>query len=49
MSEQKRALGEPKRVALGFPVVGVGASAGGLEALTKLVSLLPVDGGMAYI
>lgn len=49
MSEPKRALGEPKRVALGFPVVGVGASAGGLEALTKLISLLPVDGGMAYI
>lgn len=32
-----------------FPIVGIGASAGGLDALTKLVSSLPVDGGMAYI
>jgi two-component system, chemotaxis family, CheB/CheR fusion protein len=32
-----------------LPVVGVGASAGGLDALTKLISALPADGGMAYI
>ncbi|MDR3715235.1 MAG: chemotaxis protein CheB [Puia sp.] len=32
-----------------FPVVGVGASAGGLEAFKRLVRAIPVDSGMAYI
>src|SRR5688572_28283204 len=30
-------------------VVGVGASAGGLEAFTQLLGGLPVDTGMAYL
>src|SRR5580765_367454 len=32
-----------------FPVVGIGASAGGLEAFTKLFTALPPDSGMAFI
>ena len=32
-----------------FPVVGVGASAGGLEAFTQLLKALPVDTGMAFV
>jgi two-component system CheB/CheR fusion protein len=32
-----------------FPIVGVGASAGGLKAFTKLLSHLPKDAGMAYV
>jgi two-component system CheB/CheR fusion protein len=32
-----------------FPVVGVGASAGGLEAFTQLLSCLPSDTGMAFV
>lgn len=32
-----------------FPVVGVGASAGGLEALTNLLQPLPADTGMAFV
>jgi chemotaxis response regulator CheB len=32
-----------------FPVVGIGASAGGLEACTKLLGALPSDNGMAFI
>lgn len=32
-----------------FPIVGIGASAGGLEAFTKLLHALPVDLGMAYV
>ncbi|MEM1292393.1 MAG: CheR family methyltransferase [Cyanobacteria bacterium P01_H01_bin.162] len=32
-----------------FPVVGVGASAGGLEAFTELLSHLPIDTGMAFV
>lgn len=32
-----------------FPVVGLGASAGGLEAFSKLLDVLPDDSGMAFI
>ena len=32
-----------------FPVVGIGASAGGLEACRKLVDALPPEAGMAFI
>jgi two-component system CheB/CheR fusion protein len=32
-----------------FPIVGIGASAGGLEAFTKLLSNLPTDTGMAFV
>ncbi len=32
-----------------FPIVGVGASAGGLEAFTQLLKSLPDDTGMAFI
>ena len=33
----------------GFTVVGIGASAGGLEALERLFSSMPVDSGMAFV
>jgi chemotaxis response regulator CheB len=32
-----------------FPVVGIGASAGGLEALTQLLDHLPADTGLAFV
>ncbi|MBD2328910.1 chemotaxis protein CheB [Alkalinema sp. FACHB-956] len=32
-----------------FPIVGIGASAGGLEAFTQLLSHLPIDTGMAFV
>ncbi len=32
-----------------FPVVGVGASAGGLDAFTQLLKALPADTGMAFV
>jgi len=32
-----------------FPIVGIGASAGGLEAITDLVSKIPGDCGMAFL
>jgi two-component system, chemotaxis family, CheB/CheR fusion protein len=32
-----------------FPVVGIGASAGGLDAFTQLLSHLPIDTGMAFV
>ena len=33
----------------GFPVVGVGASAGGLEAIRELLQHMPTDIGMAFV
>jgi two-component system, chemotaxis family, CheB/CheR fusion protein len=32
-----------------FPVVGIGASAGGLEAISELVAELPAETGMAFL
>ena len=32
-----------------FPIVGIGASAGGLEAFTELLKHLPSDTGMAFV
>jgi len=32
-----------------FPVVAIGASAGGLESFTALLRNLPVDSGMAFM
>jgi two-component system CheB/CheR fusion protein len=34
---------------LGFPVVGIGASAGGLEAFKKFLKAIPPHSGMAYL
>ena len=39
----------PPKVTGSFPIVGVGASAGGLEAFTELLKHLPLDTGMAFV
>ncbi len=36
-------------VTTGFPIVGLGASAGGLEALEQFLSHVPLNSGMAYV
>ena len=46
-AESNQAL--QKNLAESFPVVGIGASAGGLEAFTQLLSHLPIDIGMAFV
>ena len=33
----------------GFPIVGIGASAGGLEALEQLLANIPANSGMAFV
>ncbi|HYX22249.1 MAG TPA: chemotaxis protein CheB, partial [Thermoanaerobaculia bacterium] len=42
---EEAAIEKPKA----FPIVGIGASAGGLEAFTKLLGGLPADTGMAFV
>lgn len=32
-----------------FPIVGIGASAGGLDAVSKMLSAMPTDLGLAYV
>jgi len=39
----------PRRSKLPFPVVGLGASAGGLEAALRFFEQLPSDSGMAFV
>jgi two-component system CheB/CheR fusion protein len=39
----------PGRKSPTFPIVGVGASAGGLEAYRQLLNALPADTGMAFV
>ncbi|HEV2329661.1 MAG TPA: chemotaxis protein CheB [Verrucomicrobiae bacterium] len=40
---------ELKNHPLSFPIVGIGASAGGLEAFTELLRHLPADTGMGFV
>src|SRR5215208_6400421 len=41
--------GSPAAADSSFPIVAIGASAGGLESLEKLFSRLPTDTGMAFV
>jgi two-component system CheB/CheR fusion protein len=43
------ASAQQKSTAVSFPIVGVGASAGGLEAFSELLRQLPEKTGMAYV
>src|SRR5258707_14602741 len=45
----KRGVQSADRQGVSFPIVGIGASAGGLEAFTKLLQKLPADTGMALV
>ena len=40
---------DSKQPRLDFPVVGIGASAGGLEAYTEFLQAMPPDSGMAFV
>ncbi len=43
------ALPQPGRELIGFPVVGIGCSAGGLEALKNFFACVPDKSGLAFI
>ena len=48
-AKPKKAVGSNKPNCPSFPIVGVGASAGGLEAFSQLLRELPSNTGMAYV
>jgi two-component system CheB/CheR fusion protein len=48
-STKKKAKPSAPARSLSFPIVGIGASAGGLEAFRRLLSALPDETGMAYV
>ncbi len=47
--QSKTSVREGSGAAKDFPIVGIGASAGGLEAFTLLLENLPAETGMAFI
>ncbi|MFZ4414584.1 MAG: chemotaxis protein CheB [Bacteroidales bacterium] len=49
MIPEAKASGVKKADLADFPIVGIGASAGGLEALEQFFGAMPKDSGMAFI
>ena len=49
MAAQKKNKTQPPATPQQFPVVGVGASAGGLDAFKRLLKVIPENSGMAYV
>src|SRR5690349_7341531 len=48
--DQSRSKSESAAASSGpWPIVGIGASAGGLEAVTQLLKQLPASTGMAFV
>ncbi len=39
----------PERLQRDFPLIGIGASAGGLEAVRKFLEAIPGETGMAFV
>ncbi|MBA3663259.1 MAG: chemotaxis protein CheB [Bacteroidetes bacterium] len=40
---------KPAHTKQDFPVIGIGASAGGLDAFKRFIKAIPLDSGMAYV
>jgi two-component system, chemotaxis family, CheB/CheR fusion protein len=40
---------KPSKRAMSVPIVGIGASAGGLESIFELIAGIPANTGMVYV
>ena len=49
MAAQKKNKIQPPATVQNFPIVGIGASAGGLDAFKRLLKAIPESSGMAYV
>ena len=49
MSTSKKKINNPPASVQNFPIVGIGASAGGLDAFKRLLKTIPENSGMAYV
>ncbi len=49
MDKSKKNKTQPPATVQNFPIVGIGASAGGLDAFKRLLKAIPEDSGMAYV
>ncbi len=49
MAVPKKKNIQPPATKQNFPIVGIGASAGGLDAFKRLLKAIPEDSGMAYV
>lgn len=52
MTKKTHEIGEKAKLsssAHNFPIVGIGAPAGGLDAYKQLLKAIPVDSEMAYV
>jgi two-component system CheB/CheR fusion protein len=49
MATVKKNKTQPPATKQNFPIVGIGASAGGLDAFKKLLTAIPENSGMAYV
>lgn len=49
ISQSVKIMGEDKAHTVNFPIVGIGASAGGLEAFEVFFKACPADTGMAFV
>ncbi|NQV23198.1 MAG: PAS domain S-box protein [Rhodopirellula sp.] len=49
LTEDAAVARDERNLDASFPIVGIGASAGGLEAFTQLLNALPLDTGMGFV
>ncbi|MEO7175366.1 MAG: chemotaxis protein CheB, partial [Saprospiraceae bacterium] len=49
MATFKKNKTQPSATVQNFPIVGIGASAGGLDAFKRLLKAIPESSGMAYV
>lgn len=49
MAAPKKNKTQPSATVQNFPIVGIGASAGGLDAFKRLLTVIPESSGMAYV